>query len=119
MATAWVPVPAQYTHGIYETSQGVAGEASVQTFYFSRGELLADSGISNAGINDNNLRALPDGSTDCFATFHKTSASDRDQGVIIALFVDSHVEEVYPGQDDRRRAIVAVGWPGKKPAPVF
>lgn len=121
----WGPVPAQY---VQQGMKNLKLESQVkhpsQTFYFGEENCWTIPGSSNAGINDNNLRALPNGSTDCFATFHKTSSTARNEGVSFAVFVDSHVEEVspYPPKDNPdapKGNTWQLSWPGKKPAPVF
>lgn len=93
-----------------------------RTFYFGEENSWAIPEYSRAGINDNNLRALPNGTTDCFATFHKTRATERNEGVSFAVFVDSHVEEVspYPPNENAPKGNTwQLSWPGRKPAPVF
>jgi prepilin-type N-terminal cleavage/methylation domain-containing protein len=117
-------VPSQYTQGISKLKLESQVKHPSQTFYFGEENSWSIPGFSNAGINDNNLRALPNGTTDCFATFHKTRSTARDEGVSFAVFVDSHVEEVspYPPKNDENAPkgnTWQLSWPGKKPAPVF
>jgi prepilin-type N-terminal cleavage/methylation domain-containing protein len=119
----WGSVPTQY---IQQGMQKLKLESQVKhpnaTFCFGEENTWAISGYSNAPINDNNLRALPNGSTDCFGTFHKTRSTERDKGVSFAVFVDSHVEEVspYPPDENAPKGNTwQLSWPGKKPAPVF
>lgn len=120
----WGSVPAQYVSTISKLKLENQVKHPAQTFYFGEENSWSIPGFSNAGINDNNLRALPNGTTDCFATFHKTRASERNDGVSFAVFVDSHVEEVSPyppeGDEDAPKGNTwQLSWPGKKPAPVF
>jgi len=89
-----------------------------QTFYFGEENTWATPGINAAGINDTNLRPVPNRSTDSFATFHKVSAAKMDEGVSNASFVDGHVEEV-DAWDYDARATWELAWPGDKPAPIF
>jgi prepilin-type N-terminal cleavage/methylation domain-containing protein len=119
---AWGSVPTQYHAGISKLKLEAKVKRPAQTFYFSEENCWSIPGYSNAGINDNNLRALPNGSTDCFATFHKARASDYNKGVCNAVFVDSHVEEVSPyppTETDPKGYTFELSWPGEKPAPVF
>ncbi|MGE5296406.1 MAG: type II secretion system protein [Solirubrobacterales bacterium] len=121
----WGAVPAQYVQqGMQKLKLESQVKSPAYTFYFGEENCWSIPGYSNAGINDNNLRALPNGTTDCFATFHKARASDRNSGVSFAVFVDSHVQEVspYPPKDDESAPqgnTWQLSWPGKKPAPVF
>ncbi len=117
-------VPAQYKHNISKLKLENQVKDPARTFYFGEENCWSIPGYSNAGINDNNLRALPNGTTDCFATFHKTRASERNDGVSFAVFVDSHVEEVSPyppadNPDAPKGNTWQLSWPGRKPAPVF
>jgi prepilin-type processing-associated H-X9-DG protein len=86
------------------------------TFYFSEENTWSIPGLNAAGINDTNLRTLPNHSTDSFGTFHKVSFSNLDNGIVNASFVDGHVQEVspYPPANTWQLA-----WPGDKPAPMF
>lgn len=118
----WGSVPAQYVSTISKLKLESQVKHPARTFYFGEENCWSIPGFSNAGINDNNLRALPNGTTDCFATFHKTRSTERDEGVSFAVFVDSHVEEVspYPPDDYSPKGNTwQLSWPGKKPAPVF
>lgn len=113
-------IPAQYKLSL--TNAALRKETQVKspsmTFYFSEENTWRIPGLNNAGINDTNLRPLPNRQTDSFGTFHKTSAQKLDEGVVNASFVDGHVEEVDPWKDDAR-ASWNLAWPGNKPAPIF
>ena len=121
---AWASVPAQYrTLGIsQDASAGLRKETMVKrpalTFFFGEENTWRTPGINNAGINDTNLRPLPNHSTDSFGTFHKISLSKRDHGVTNASFVDGHVEQVDPWADDANGSWEAT-WPGERPVPIF
>ena len=121
----WGAVPPQYIPaGIQKLKMESQVKHPALTFYFGEENSWAIEGFSRAGINDNNLRALPNGTTDCFATFHKTRSSARNEGVSFAVFVDSHVDEVspYPPKGDENAPkgnTWQLSWPGKKPAPIF
>jgi prepilin-type N-terminal cleavage/methylation domain-containing protein/prepilin-type processing-associated H-X9-DG protein len=72
-----------------------------RVFFFSEENTWTIPGLSNAPINDTNLRAYPTNPpTDCFATFHDPPGGDLNKGTANAVFLDSHVEVVspyYPG----------------------
>jgi hypothetical protein len=87
-----------------------------RTFYFGEENSWAIPGISGAGINDNNLRSTPNGTTDCFATFHKPPSGDLNNGVSFAAFIDGHVEFVTPYPKGNT---FVLSWPGDKPGPVW
>jgi prepilin-type N-terminal cleavage/methylation domain-containing protein len=89
-----------------------------ETFYFGEENTWVTPGINSAGINDTNLRPLPNHSTDSFGTFHKVSYSNRDHGVTNASFVDGHVDQVDPWGEDATECW-ELTWPGDKPAPIF
>jgi len=117
-------IPAQYKLGIEKLKLESQVKDPAGTFYFGEENTWAIPGYSSAPINDNNLRALPNGTTDCFATFHKTRSTDRNNGVSFAAFIDSHVEEVSPyapeeDEDAPKGNTWQLSWPGRKPAPVF
>jgi prepilin-type processing-associated H-X9-DG protein len=113
-------LPAQYKLGI--AGETLRKESQVkrpaQTFYFGEENSWSTPGLNAAGINDTNLRPVPQRSTDSFATFHKVSAAKMDEGVSNASFVDGHVEEVNAWDYDAR-ATWELCWPGDKPAPIF
>jgi hypothetical protein len=117
-------IPTQYQTAISKLKLESQVKRPAQTFYFGEENSWPIPGVSNAGINDNNLRAVPNGTTDCFATFHKVRSTDRNNGVSFAVFVDSHVQEVspYPPKDDENAPkgnTWQLSWPGEKPAPIF
>jgi len=91
-----------------------------KVFYFSEENPFTIPGVSNAGINDNNLRAWPNGSTDSFATFHKAPQGDLTKGFCNASFVDGHVEIVsaYPADEQPHNTFV-LSWPGGSPIPTW
>ena len=95
---AWNAVPEQYRAKINDIRKETQVRNPANVFYFSEENSWSIPGLSNAGINDNNLRSTPDCRTDCFATFHKTPRRDLNQGYANAVFVDGHVDEVsaYP-----------------------
>jgi prepilin-type N-terminal cleavage/methylation domain-containing protein/prepilin-type processing-associated H-X9-DG protein len=121
---AFGSVPAQYRSGIgdTDTSKGLRKETMVKrpalTFYFGEENSWRTPGINAAGINDTNLRPLPNHSTDSFGTFHKIAMSNRDHGITNASFVDGHVQEVNPWGEDASETWQYT-WPGDRPAPVF
>jgi prepilin-type N-terminal cleavage/methylation domain-containing protein/prepilin-type processing-associated H-X9-DG protein len=86
------------------------------TFYFSEENTWGIKGLSGAGINDNNLRATPNNTTDCFATFHRPKGGDLDTGHANAVFVDGHVEPVSPYPPGNT---FELSWPCGKPAPTW
>lgn len=96
---AWTYVPRQYKAGY---AKQIRKESMVKNpanvVFFAEENTWAIDGLSGTGMNDNNLRSTPSCTTDCFATFHKTSGGKLDEGVSNASFVDGHVEEVsaYP-----------------------
>jgi len=116
---AFNSVPAQYKISI--AGDNLRKETQVkrpaETFYFSEENTWRTPGINNAGINDTNLRPLPNGTTDSFATFHKVSASNMDRGVCNASFVDMHVDQVDAWSETANTWQLC--WPGEKPAPIF
>jgi len=120
---AFGSVPAQYQIGMAgDANKGMRKESNVkrpaQTFYFGEENTWRTPGINNAGINDTNLRPLPNHSTDSFGTFHKIAMSNRDHGVTNASFVDGHVDQVDPWGEDATECW-QLTWPGTKPAPIF
>jgi prepilin-type N-terminal cleavage/methylation domain-containing protein/prepilin-type processing-associated H-X9-DG protein len=117
---AYNSVPAEYK--LKFGTRGFQKDAMVKNparvFYFGEENPFTIPGVSNAGINDNNLRAWPNGTTDCFATFHKAPGGDLTQGVSNACFVDGHVETVspYPSDETPHNTFV-LSWPGGSPIP--
>ena len=93
---AWNYVPAQFQPRIRATSKETHVKNPSKVFSFGEENTKAISGLSGAGINDNNLRSTPAANTDCFATFHKVRGGDLEGGISNAVFVDLHVESVDP-----------------------
>jgi len=100
-----IPIEPQYSYTMNSYLHGdaytkVKYELDVKNparvFFFSEENTKATPGLSRVGVNDNNLRATPDSSTDCFATYHNAPGGDLDKGRANAVFVDSHVEVVSP-----------------------
>jgi prepilin-type N-terminal cleavage/methylation domain-containing protein len=91
---AWNYVPTQYHTAIKSIKKENNVKNPAGVFFFSEENSWAISGLSGAGINDNNLRSTPDCRTDCFATFHGASGGDFNQGLANAVFVDAHVQSV-------------------------
>jgi len=121
---AWDSIPAQYKMaGMSQAaSSGLRKESMVKrpalTFFFSEENSWSIPELNRAGINDTNLRAWPNHSTDSFGTFHKVSMSNINNGVANASFVDGHVQEVNPwGQNTNETWEYT--WPGDKPAPIW
>lgn len=117
---AFNSVPAQ--HRLSIATDRLRKETQVrrpsETFFFAEENTWRTPGINNAGINDTNLRALPNRVTDSFGTFHRAPARDLDRGLVNASFVDGHVAPVDAWEDDAR-ASWHLSWPGNKPAPIF
>ncbi|MEJ2649018.1 MAG: type II secretion system protein [Sedimentisphaerales bacterium] len=111
---AWSMVPDQYRAGSEKAKKELGVKNPAQVFLFSEENTWAIEGLSGAGINDNNLRATPSNTTDCFATYQNTSASRLDLGYANAVFVDAHVEQVspYPAGNTFR-----LSWPLGPPIP--
>jgi len=113
---AWNNVPTQFRTNMSKpdvrTESQVKNPARV--FFFSEENPFPISGLSNAGINDNNLRSTPPCNTDCFATYHKAPAGDLNRGFANAVFVDMHVEQVsaYPAGNT-----FVLSWPSGPPIP--
>lgn len=119
---AYNSVPAQYKlkFGTKGFTKDTMVKNPSKVFYFGEENPFSISGLSGAGINDNNLRAWPNGSTDCFATFHKAPQGDLTQGISNASFVDGHVETVsaYPNEVPPHNTFV-LSWPGGGATPVW
>jgi prepilin-type processing-associated H-X9-DG protein len=113
-------VPAQYRISISKDTLHLESQVRSpgQTFFFAEENCWKTPGINNAGINDTNLRSLPNRSTDSFGTFHRAQGGDLDHGICNASFVDGHVQEV-DAWDFDARATWEYAWPGNKPAPIF
>ena len=119
---AYNSVPAEYKlkFGTKGFQKDTMVKNPSKVFYFGEENPFTIPGLSGAGINDNNLRAWPNGSTDCFATFHKAPSGDLDKGVSNASFVDGHVETVsaYPNDEPPHNTFV-LSWPGGGPIPTW
>jgi prepilin-type N-terminal cleavage/methylation domain-containing protein/prepilin-type processing-associated H-X9-DG protein len=113
---AWGAVPQQYRPNIENLKLESQVRRPAQTFYFSEENSWSIPGLNVAGINDNNLRSLPNNQADSFATFHRARDADKNDGYANACFVDGHVEEVsaYPPGNT-----FELSWPGEKPAPTW
>ena len=109
-------IPTQYQDLVKNVRKDTQVKRPGATFYFSEENTWLIPGISNAGINDNNLRALPNGSADSFGTFHKAPASDLNKGTVNAVFVDSHVDTVSPYPAGNT---FIMSWPAATAAPTF
>ncbi len=111
---AWNAVPSTF----HTTIKNIRKESEVKNparvFTFSEENTWSIPGLSNAAINDNNLRSTPDCRTDCFATYHNAPSGDLNKGMANAVFVDGHVEPVSawpPGNTFR------LSWPAGSPLP--
>jgi prepilin-type N-terminal cleavage/methylation domain-containing protein/prepilin-type processing-associated H-X9-DG protein len=113
---AWKYIPTDQQAKIKNIEKESQVKQPTLVFYFSEENTWAIQGLSRAGINDNNLRALPNNTTDCFATFHRPRGGDLNQGYANAVFVDGHVESVsaYPPGNT-----FELSWPAGKPAPTW
>ncbi|MBA7632024.1 hypothetical protein ES703_39565 [subsurface metagenome] len=111
---AWGHVPPEYHTPIKNLKKESQVKNPAKVFFFSEENSWRVAGISNAAINDNNLRSTPDCSTDCFATYHNTPGGDLNKGFANAVFVDSHVEQVsaYPPGNT-----FVLSWPSGPPIP--
>lgn len=111
---AWSYVPAQYKTNMatLKTESEVVNPSRV--FFFSEENTFRVPELSNAIINDNNLRATPGPGQDHFATYHNTSSGNLDNGYANAVFIDAHVEQVsaYPVGNTFKLA-----WPSGAPIP--
>jgi hypothetical protein len=109
-------IPAQYQALVNNIHKDTQVKRPAAVFYFSEENTWGIPGTSAMGINDNNLRALPNGSADSFGTFHKASASDLNKGIVNAVFVDSHVDTVSPYPAGNT---FIMSWPAATAAPTF
>jgi len=126
---AYGSVPAEYK--LKFGKKGFSKETMVRNpskvFYFSEENSWSIPGLNVAGINDNNLRAWPNGTADSFGTFHKARGGDLNSGVANASFVDGHVETVSAYGDDGPEVGISdletphntfvLSWPGGNPIP--
>jgi len=113
---AWGSVPKEYYTKIKELTMEAQVSEPARTFYFGEENSWPIPGISGAGMNDSNLRSTPNGTTDCFATFHKPPSGDLNNGISFACFVDGHVDFVTPYPKGNT---FILSWPGAKPGPTF
>lgn len=111
---AWLSVPAQYHTTIKNVRKENHVKRPMQVFFFSEENTWPIPGLSNAALNDNNLRSTPDCRTDCFATYHSSPSRDLNKGFANAVFVDMHVEPVsaYPPGNTFK-----LSWPSGEPVP--
>lgn len=110
---AWNSVPQQYRQKIAD--EGFTKETMVKNpsrvFYFAEENSWVIPGLNVAGINDNNLRSVPSGGADSFATFHKAPKGDLNLGFCNASFVDGHVEMVSAYPEDPIGNTFVLSWP--------
>jgi len=111
---AWGAVPAQYRTNIENVRKESQVKNPQRVFFFSEENTWAIPGLSGVGINDNNLRAIPGGTTDCFATYHSAPGGDLDMGYANAVFVDLHVEQVSARPNPNT---FILSWPSGPPIP--
>jgi len=111
---AWRAVPAKYHTSIKDLHREEQVKNPSRVFFFSEENTWPIPGLSRVGINDNNLRATPSSTTDCFATYHNAPGGDLNKGEANAVFVDSHVEAVsaYPPPNT-----FILSWPAGSPIP--
>jgi prepilin-type N-terminal cleavage/methylation domain-containing protein/prepilin-type processing-associated H-X9-DG protein len=111
---AWGAVPSQYHTSIKNLKMESQVKNPSRVMFFSEENSWRVPELSNAPINDNNLRATPGPGDDHFATFHDAPSRDLDHGYAHAVFVDGHVERVsaYPAGNS-----FALSWPSGKPIP--
>ncbi len=102
--------------GVYKRSEITRSKAKV--FFFSAENMWTRPGNQNV-LNDNAL--CPD-DRDWFGTFHSTKSSDLNSGMVNAVFVDAHVEEVRSalGPDGEDLGMEfgrfeKFGWPNRRP----
>ena len=104
--------------GVLKRSQITRSKAEV--FFFSAENMWLRPGTSWV-LNDNAL--CPDG-RDWFGTFHSTKSGDLNSGMVNAVFVDAHVEEVRSAlnsddlsdtDDMEFGRFEKFGWPKKEP----
>jgi prepilin-type N-terminal cleavage/methylation domain-containing protein len=111
---AWNYVPEQYKKAISNIKkEGMVVNPS-RVFFFSEENTWRVPELSNAIINDNNLRPTPGTGQDHFATFHSAPGGDLNKGKANAVFIDAHVEEVtaFPAGHT-----FELGWPCGPPIP--
>jgi len=111
---AWGAVPSQYRTNMEKIRKESQVKNPQRVFFFSEENTWSIPGLSNASVNDNNLRSTPPGNTDCFATYHNAPGGDLDMGYANAVFVDSHVERVSARP---RPNTFILSWPSGAPIP--
>ncbi len=111
---AWGAVPAQYRTKMENVRKESQVKNPQRVFFFSEENTWVISGLSGVGINDNNLRAIPPGTTDCFATYHSAPGGDLNMGYANAVFVDLHVEQVSARPNPNT---FILSWPSGPPIP--
>lgn len=112
---AYSYVPQQYRNtGLDRIRNESQVKNPSRVFFFSEENSWRVPELSNATINDNNLRATPGTGDDHFATFHDAPSGDLDHGYAYAVFIDDHVERVsaYPAGNT-----FVLSWPGGSPIP--
>jgi hypothetical protein len=104
--------------GVLKRSQITRSKAEV--FFFAAENMWLRPGTSWV-LNDNAL--CPDG-RDWFGTFHSTKSGDLNSGMVNAVFVDAHVDEVRsalnsddPSDNSEKEfgQFEKFGWPKKEP----
>ncbi|NLT77114.1 MAG: type II secretion system protein [Planctomycetes bacterium] len=113
---AWQSVPAAYQEAIKNLQQETRVHNPAGVFYFAEENTWVIPEINVAGINDNNLRAIPSNGADSFGTFHRTPRGNLDGGMVNAVFVDGHVESVSPYPVGNT---FELSWPLSGPLPVW
>ncbi len=105
------------TGGVYKRSEIMRSKAEV--FFFTAENMWLRPGCEYV-LNDNAL--CPDG-RDWFGTFHSAASTDLNSGMVNAVFVDAHVEEVRsalgPEGEDlgmEHGEFEKFGWPNKIPS---
>jgi prepilin-type N-terminal cleavage/methylation domain-containing protein/prepilin-type processing-associated H-X9-DG protein len=111
---AWNYVPSQWKKSIEKIQKESLVVNPSKVFFFSEENSWRVPELSNAIINDNNLRPTPGPGQDHFATFHNAPGGDVNRGTANAVFVDSHVESVtaFPAGNTFK-----FGWPSGAPIP--
>jgi hypothetical protein len=102
--------------GVYKRSEITRSKAEV--FFFSSENMWTRPGNANV-LNDN---ALCGDGRDWFGTFHSTKSGDLNSGMVNAVFVDAHVDEVRsalgPEGEDMGMEFgqfEKFSWPNKRP----
>ena len=124
-----VPYYSYSMNGYLGSTGGAAGggvlkrshitRSNAEVFFFAAENMWTRPGC-NYVLNDNAL--CPDG-RDWFGTFHSTMSGDLNSGVVNAVFVDAHVDEVRSALKEDRSDTSEMefgrfekfGWPKKEP----